>query len=420
MLSRGLGRATLAIVVVTLVATLLQGGSLEAQRLPELIQSVPEAALGAATVSLPDAGDVRYRRSRHVLLDVDQLRAARPGHRARFQVFPDRSLVVVLDEVIASGRDQQSYVGHVDGAPLSSVVLERVDGVVVGRVQVAGDTYAVRYAGGGLSTVHEVDPAAFAVPDRPLEVPVRFPGAVDGGEPAAKRKRQKFFYVALFTKAAKKAQGGRKALRATAKLTVTWINKALRSQKVKHRVKFKGLKPVKGADSGDLSTALQAVTAVDDGVYDRAQKHRDRKNADFVGLYIVGDGTGYGACGLGWRPFTVSATNAPYMYSAVREDCNVVGGGKTGAHELLHNMSGCHPVFGGVPACEQPAFRFAFGKVVKGDAHTTLGTGAVCPRCADLMTVSGKKRFQGSKVGGPRANIARLVNRGAAIHSAYR
>ena len=415
---------TYMLLVPLLLAT---GGAVTtaaAQR-PTPVFSPPGARLTAEpTAALPRPGDVRYLKWRVARVELAAFDRARSGETMRFNLFEDADLEVVIDEVVLHGRQGRSLLGHVDGVQPSNVVLERLGDVLVGMVALPGRSWAIRYAGNGLHTLHEVNPAAFAVADEPLPVA---PVPAAPVPPVAKATaKQTITYLGLYTADALKAQGGKKAMKAAIRLTVTWLAAALKAQKVKHKIKFRGAKKIKGADNGDLNDALQGVTTAGDGSFDKAQALRNKKAADFVGLYIKGDGTGFGTCGLGWQVSNFSPFNERWAYHTVREDCNVAGGGKTGAHETLHNMGGCHPETQG--SCTGPT-NASYGKIVRNanvrasfrvDAHTTLGTGAICPACMNLRTVSGKKKFNGNKVGDTKANIAAMVNQGAATYAGYR
>lgn len=368
----------------------------------------------------PDSSDPRYRRSRLATVDTALLISARTEGSLLCNLFDDVTLEIVFDEIISRGRAGHSFLGRVAGESVSTVLFEQIDEVVIGAIQTPGGHYVLRFAGNGLHSIHEVRPAAPTLQDDFINVPFS-----ERGLPAtfASTKAKKTFnYLGLYTKDALTAQGSKTALKATVRATVTWLQAALKAQKLKHKVKFKGIKAVKGSDSRDLTTALTTVTDGSDGIYDTADKLRNKKGADFVGLYIRGDGTGFGFCGLGWRPFGYAPSNEAFAYHSVREDCNAQSGGSVGAHETLHNMGGCHPNVAG-DGCFNGATPNGKGHAfqsISGNFHTTLGTGAVCGTCVTLRTVSGKKKFQGSKVTDANSDISGMVNRGAATYAGYR
>ena len=417
---------TVGAVALLAMGTVSFSPTPQASQGPALFSS-PSLRIPATQAAVPQPGpdDVRYLRSRLVLADAELLASTPTARGLTFNLFDDVTLEVVFDQVIRRGRRGHSFIGHVVGEHYSTVLLEQLDAVMVGAVQIPGGRYALRFAGNGLHSVHEVNPAAFSYHLDDF-IDVAPTGEILQPTPRQARAKRTFVYVGLYTDAALEAQGGKKAMKLVARATTTWLAAAFKAQRIKHKIKFKGIKRVKGSDPRDLSVALNRVTDQTDGEYDEAGSIRDKKKADFVGLYTVGDGTGFGSCGLGWRPFAYSASNDRFAYHAVREDCNVVGGGKTGAHEWLHNMGGCHPNAAGDSCFNGPnptgsAHGFIVTGVLSvGVAHTTLGTGAICSRCADLLTVSGRKKFKGDKVKDKVSDIAKLINNGADIYFRYR
>ncbi len=413
--------APLTLAVLLTVLALDVSSAARASQQPEVFSSPSERiAANRATVRQPEPDDPRYRRSRLAVVNVPLLVAARTTASLSFNLFDDITLPIVFDKIITH-REGHSFIGRVLGEPLSTVLFEQIDEVMVGAVQTAQGRYVVRFAGGGLHSIHQSRPDVQGHADDFLDAPLanaEIPFAV-----RSTKAKKKFNYLGLYTRAALAEQGSTKAMKAAVRLTVTWLNQALRAQNVKHTVKFRGIKRVKGSDDGVLLTALRGVTNQSDGIFDETGRLRDRKSADFVGIYIKGDGTGFGTCGLGWRPRDYSAGNQAFAYHAVREDCNVRGSGRTGAHEVLHNMGGCHPndsndgCFN--DATPNGGTDHGFMSVSL-NFQTTLGTGALCARCIGLMTVSGPKPFRGARVSDAMSKIARLVNKGAKTYAAYR
>ena len=418
-------KRTVPLALVSLLMIFAVGASPSARAGQQAgLFSSPSLRIAAdrAAVLQPSSTDPRYRRSRLALLDTPLLVSSRLQASVTFNLFDDVTLEIVFDEIISHGRQGHSFLGRVAGQSVSSVLFEQIDEVVVGAIHIPGAQYVVRFAGNGLHSIHEVRFDTSAPVDDFINVQSgeAAPAALDLNRAG---KKKKFNYLGVYTQAALNAQGGKKGIKATARATVTKLNAGLKAQKVKHVVKFKGVKKVKGADDGNLTNALNGVTNQNDGVYDETGKFRNQKAADFVGIYIVGDGTGFGFCGLGWRPFTYNPTNERFGYHSVREDCNARGGGNTGAHEALHNMGGCHPNVAG-DGCfngttPNGGSDHAFVSFAA-NFTTLLGTGAVCATCVRLATVSGPRRFQGAKVTDANSKINVLVNNGAATYAGYR
>ncbi len=413
--------APLALVTLLMVVAVSASPPARASQQPTLFSSSSlRIAADQASVPQPGSADPRYRRSRLAFVDTSLLVSTRVRASVSVNLFDDVNLEIVFDDIISHGRQGHSFIGRVVGEQVSMVLFEQIDEVMVGAIQTRGGHYVVRFAGNGLHSIHEIRPVAFVRSDDFIDVPSGEAAVLD--VLASGRAKKKFNYLGVYTKDALTAQGSKKALKATVRATVTRLNAGLKAQKVKHTVKFKGIKKVNGKDDGDLTNALDGVTNQTDGVYDETGALRDKKRADFVGIYIRGDGTGFGFCGLGWRPSTYSPTNARFAYHSVREDCNMRGGGNTGAHEMLHNMGGCHPNVAGDGCFNSPTPNGAGHAFlsVSGNYQTLLGTGAVCATCVRLMTVSGPKKFGGAKVGDANSKVGDLVNKGAATFAAYR
>lgn len=82
------------------------------------------------------------------------------GTRLRLNLFDDVVLAATLDRL---DRTEGGFVwvGHVDGAPMSSVTLSSHDGVIGGVVFWANLVYTVRFVGAQLHEIAQIDQSRF-------------------------------------------------------------------------------------------------------------------------------------------------------------------------------------------------------------------------------------------------------------------
>ncbi|HEV8617483.1 MAG TPA: hypothetical protein VGU22_18475 [Methylomirabilota bacterium] len=102
------------------------------------------------------------RRSRHVQVDLAGL--GQPLTRLDlFPGSPPGALTVVWDRVEQPSPENRAWIGHARGVPESSVtlVVNEAERVVAGTIQLSGALYRIRYLGGGVHVIEEVDPGAF-------------------------------------------------------------------------------------------------------------------------------------------------------------------------------------------------------------------------------------------------------------------
>jgi hypothetical protein len=114
--------------------------------------------------TLVPGGAPSVLRSRFVEVDLDRLRGgpAGPPDRLMLNLFPDTVLEAVRDRVEpASAGTGFVWIGRIDGAATSEVMLSVGDGVLVGNVRADDRAYQIRDAGGGVHAVYEIDPGTF-------------------------------------------------------------------------------------------------------------------------------------------------------------------------------------------------------------------------------------------------------------------
>ena len=428
MRNRALTSLLVAAAATFLITSAESGAQSGAQSVPEVLTG-PEHVIPADRASLPqpEARNRRYPRARLAAVDTRVMILAGAGEEARLDLFDDVRLIARTTGVEHLRRDEYTWRAELVGIPNGYAKFDIVDDVVHGRIIVPGDgVYVVRYAGNGVHSVRQVDPTAFHLQDDSVGIPA--PATARGPVPT-RRAAEVIRYLAVWSKAAKKEAGGRKALKAIINKTVSDWNDGAEAAGIDDRLKLAKSKKLKLKDAGDTRVDLFAINDALQGTVDaEAAALRNRFKGDFVGWYTKAGPDG--ACGRAWRPLSHHPGNEVFMYSVVQTNCN--DGFSGGAHEVLHNMSGCHPKQ--EVGCSPNSSSYSFGylqtkakNVSTPRAMTILGTfvPALCPNsgasCTMLTTMSftGGK-FQGNKMGNGKANIGRMVEENAASYAAYR
>ena len=348
MMPRRLRTATLAPVALLL--------ALAAGRNPSAAQEPPYPAArglfrtgGAASQGAPNRPWVA--RSRVVSVDLETWAAALPGGPGSgrpsllLNLFDDASFPAVFDRIDAASNGL-TWVGRVPDRPLSTVTLTLVDGVMAGSVIMPGSVYAIRYAGGGLHEVSEVDQSQYPAEARPVPYPAAPPPRepVDA-DPAARADSGSLIDVmVLYTPAATTSAGGPSAIASRINLAVSETNTSYGNSGINQRVRLVHSEQVEYTENNDLGIDLDNVTnhngssPISTPLGNAAAALRNLHGADLVVLVTSPPSPQY--CGIAWMMNSVSSGFAPFGFSVVDEGCLSPNGAF--GHELGHNMGARH------------------------------------------------------------------------------
>jgi len=339
--------AVLAILGVVFTA-MAPSEHLASQSQPDagLFVRVPPATRVGQRDRLPDPTSIR---SRIVTIDFDLLRAAGPGEpprdrsaALRLNLFDDTLFEAEADRVEwAPGRT--SWVGRISGVPQSTVVLETQDGVMAGSIVMPGAVYAIRYVGGDLHAINQVDQSRYRQELPPIEVvagkaaPTTVnaePGGDDGST---------IDLLVLYTSAAAVHVGGTAAMNARINLGVSESNTSYASSGITQRLRLVYAGGVAYTENDDLALDLYNVSNYNGSVISTALGNtaaslRNTYGADLV--MLITDPAAATGCGISWIMTFVSSGFAPYGFSVVEESC--ISPNYTFAHELGHNMGARH------------------------------------------------------------------------------
>jgi hypothetical protein len=286
--------------------------------------------------------------------------------RIELNLFPDLALAFVLERAepawgggwIASGRIEEDRWG--------SATFSVVDGVVAGTVRAHGGLYRVRYAGGGVHVVAQLDEERFPVcgngPEQEL-APVS--GSGTGGAGAAQEAARSaggaqplsmggatVDVLVVYTTKAKNAQGGTASMQALVNLAIAETNQAYLQSQVGQRLRLVHQAELAGyTENGSFTTELSRLTNPGDGWIDDVHVWRDQHGADEVSMII--DSTQY--CGIAWLMNPVSGSFATNAFNVVSRTCTT--GYYSFGHELGHNMA-CHHDHGNAGSAAYP---YAYG-----------------------------------------------------------
>ncbi len=289
-------------------------------------------------------GDPTILRTRYVDVRFDLLigREGSPvsqeaGSTLTLNLFEDVVLTGVLERVELNQSGGFTWLGHVEGVPLSQVTMVVKDGLLVGNVVMPAGFYQVRLAGNGVHAVHEIDPTAFPPEMEPIVVnlPEQTPALADPETPAD--DGSVIDVLVVYTPAARAAEGGTQAMNALIDLAVAETNTSYANSLVNQRLNLVHTAEVSYVEF-DFVEALYAVTDPDDRLMDNVHALRDNYAADEVVLIIHISGSPY--CGVAWLMSSVSNAFESDAFAVVHRACAT--GYYSFGHELGHNMGARH------------------------------------------------------------------------------
>jgi hypothetical protein len=258
---------------------------------------------------------------------------ANPSGAINLNLFPDVSYTAVFDRIELNPSGSLSWVGHIPGQPMSQVILISQDGLMAGNISMPGAFYQVRYDGGGVHSIREIDQSKFPDNDD-VAIPV------DTGESQQDVGPMKddgsiVDVMVVYTPSARSAVGGTSAMNTLIDLAISETNTSYQNSGVTHRVRLVHKAEVSYTESG-FSAALSALTSKTDGNMDEVHTLRDQYGADEVVL-LINNGS---SCGLAWLMTTVSTSFKTSAFAVADHTCAT--GYYSFGHEIGHNMGARH------------------------------------------------------------------------------
>lgn len=349
----------------------------------------PLFAPTTVTGDLGTAADPTIVRSRPVAINLHLLAQAdgsprqwAPGGALKLNLFDDVSFTALFDRVELNAPNSFAWIGRIDGIDLSQVILVVRDQIMMGSISMPGALYQIRYAGGGLHAVHELNPGAFPPEQPPLPVD---PADLDASAPAAAAAipddGSLIDVLVVYTAAARVAAGGTTAMNTLIDLAKTETNTSYANSGITQRIRIVHTAEVSYTESGVSSTDLNNLTNTSDGFMDNVHTLRNTYAADLVTLLVENAG---GFCGRGWIMTSVTPSFASNGFNVVARNCAT--GNYSFGHELGHNMSARHDWY--VDSTNNSPYTYNHGHVnVSGPWRTIMSynnqcadSGVVCTR----------------------------------------
>lgn len=276
--------------------------------------------------------DPLITRSRLLRVDLLALDQTNPGQKLLLNLFTDVEITAVVYK--RSTQDQSDeWVGRLEGNPFSQVLIVAGGGQISADISLADKLYQVRYAGNGLHTVQQIDPAQFPPEMDPIEISLRRPAGLAA---AASDPAEIIDVMVLYTPAASSEQGGKTAIRNLINLAILGTNQSYTNSGVLPKLNLVHTAEVAYTEAGDMGADLERLRNDSDGFMDQIHALRNAYHADLVSLIVRGGGY----CGIAYQMTHASSTFAELAFSVISRACAT--GNFSFAHELGHNMGARH------------------------------------------------------------------------------
>lgn len=324
--------------------------------------SAPEALFAAGGPLAPSTSQVLpaetkadrgIERSRLITIDFDAL----PDPRQRpplarepalpLELFPDLSVLAVFDR-FDPNPDGVTWVGHIEGVPMSTVTLVYSGGLMAGSVVTPGGAVRIRPAaadvrrtnsqtGRELHVVSRVSQAALWPEARPVEIDLSPAARAQAAEEPMADTADVIDVMVLFTPRAAANAGGATAMTNLINLGVSETNTSYANSGIQQRLRLVHSAEMPYTEVNSFSTNLNNLR-IGAGTLGGVAALRETYRADLVMLLV--DPATPDACGIAYLMTTVSTAFAPFGFSV--SDTSCVSPNYTFAHELGHNMGARH------------------------------------------------------------------------------
>ncbi|OQA17303.1 MAG: hypothetical protein BWY63_02449 [Chloroflexi bacterium ADurb.Bin360] len=294
-------------------------------------------------------------------------------HSVRLNLFDDKVFVAQIDRVETNHDGSLTWFGRVESAEHSELIFVVQDGVLVGNIVLPEAFFQVRYSGGALHMISEIDAHAFPPEAEPVEVVLPEASDLPTTDATVADNGSLIDILVAYTADARSAAGGTVAMQNLINLAVNETNQGFANSGVNPRIRLvHTVEVVYSESSFDWNQTLSRLRVQSDGYMDNVHSLRNTYNADLVTL-IVNSG---GNCGIGYLMNSVSASFEAYAFTVVSRDCAT--GYYSFAHEMGHNMGCQHDrANASVPG----AYSYAYGYQVPNRAFRTIMAYNCTPSC---------------------------------------
>jgi hypothetical protein len=307
-------------------------------------EDVAQAPVQAAT-------DPSVRRSRYVGIDFSTLRTPSQRQMLRepsitLELFPDVTVFAAFDRYDPN-PDGVTWVGHVEGVPMSNVTLVYRDAMMTGSVvmpnavfQIRPAPAEVRNAAGPGRVVHlvsQIDQDALPREAPPIEVSLTAAQLAEAADAPMADTADVIDVMVVYTPLAAASVGGATALSDLIDLSVSETNTSYANSGINQRIRLVHTAQVPYTEVSNFGVNLSGLRAGVGGLSGVAAL-RDTHGADMVQLLVHPPSPS--ACGIAYLMTSVSTAFAPNAYSVTDTSC--LSPNYTFAHELGHNMGARH------------------------------------------------------------------------------
>jgi len=265
------------------------------------------------------------------------------GQAVRLNLFAEIDLVAVREKVQRNLAGGYTWIGHIDGLPLSQAVFVVRGGALYGAIQAPGvGEFAVQPLDGGYHLLQQAGPNTIlpqddthiaiadvteqtAKPAAPMVVAAAAAGSTaDNGS--------LIDVLVVYSDDVNDADA-----QSFADLFMAYTNQAYENSNINQRVWLVDVEEFTYSETGSLSSDLSNIT---NNANPNVLPYRNQYHADLVVFFVSNDGSNANSCsGLAWLQTTVNLNFEDNGYSVMKA-CSF--GSSVFAHELGHNMGSRH------------------------------------------------------------------------------
>ena len=290
-------------------------------------------------------------------------------------LFDGTELLAVRDNLQQNASGSYTWIGHIEGKPLSQVTFVVRDNALFGGIQVPGiGEFAIQPLDSSYHLIQEAGPNTIlpkddthvAVADSKEQSAAQQKGVAQAGSttlqsaPGSTADDGSLIDV-LVVYSDDVTQANAQSF---AELFIAYTNQAYANSGINQRVWLVDTEQFNYNETGSLSSDLSNIT---NNSNPNVLSHRNQYHADLVLFFVSNDGGGSGSCsGLAWLQTSITPSFENLGYSTMKA-CSF--GSSVFAHELGHNMGSRHDWY--MDAGTTP-FTYAHGYVDTANKFRTI------------------------------------------------